>query len=150
MNGEVQTKKLVTIAEMARMLGLSRARFYQLKGTAFPLPLYDPETKRPYYPEELQQLCLEVRRKNCGIDGKPILFYAKGSAPLVRRPRKTDEPSDLIQGLKGLGLNPVMSQQVNAALKTLFPKGTSSLDQGDVLRAVFVHLKRHNSADNVG
>jgi len=150
MSVEIQTKKAVTIAEMARTLGLSRARFYQLKGKAFPLPLYHPKTNRPYYPEELQRVCLEVRRKNCGIDGKPILFYAKGSAPLVRRPRKHDEPSDLIQGLKALGLNPVTSKNVHAALKELFPKGTASMDQGEVLRAVFVHLKRQNSTDNVG
>jgi hypothetical protein len=138
---------------MARMVGLSRSRFYQLMGTAFPLPLHDPITHRPFYHEELQEVCQHVRRKNCGIDGKPILFYAKGSAPIVRKPapaRKPDEQNGLIEGLKALGLNPVTSQVVNAALKELFPKGTSSMDQGEVLRAVFVHLKRQNSADNVG
>jgi hypothetical protein len=153
MSVEIQIQSTVTVAEMARMLGLSRSRFYQLKGKAFPAPHYDPKTKRPYYPEDLQRVCLEVRRKNCGIDGKPILFYAKGSAPLVRKPSpasKPDVPTDLIQGLKALGLNPVTSQVVNAALKELFPKGTSNMDQGEVLRAVFVHLKRQNSADNVG
>ena len=23
-----------------------------------------------------KQVCLEVRRRNCGVDGRPILFYA--------------------------------------------------------------------------
>ena len=32
------------------MVGLSRTSFYQLIGTAFPFPLYDMATKRPYYP----------------------------------------------------------------------------------------------------
>ena len=33
---ESQTKAVVSVAEMARMVGLSRARFYQLVGTTFP------------------------------------------------------------------------------------------------------------------
>ena len=71
------TKAAVTVAEMARMVGLSRARFYQLLGTAFPFPVYDVSTRRPAYVEEQQRVCLEVRRRNCGIDGKPVLFYAR-------------------------------------------------------------------------
>jgi hypothetical protein len=69
------TKAVVSISEMARMVGLSRSRFHQLIGTTFPWPLYAVSTKRPFYDEELQKLCLEVRRRNCGIDGKPVLFY---------------------------------------------------------------------------
>ena len=77
-----KTKAVVTVAEMARMLGLSRARFYQLIGTALPYPIFDVRTRRPFYSEEQQRVCLEVRRRNCGIDGKPILFYARrGGAP---------------------------------------------------------------------
>ena len=62
---------------MARMVGLSRSRFHQLIGTTFPWPLYSVSTRRPFYDEELQKCCLEVRRRNCGIDGKPVLFYSR-------------------------------------------------------------------------
>ena len=34
----VEIKAAVSVAEMARMVGLSRARFYQLVGSAFPHP----------------------------------------------------------------------------------------------------------------
>src|SRR5439155_4380549 len=78
MSVDIQTKNAVTVAGMARILGLSRSRFYQLMGTAFPLPVYDPATHRPFYSQDLQEVCQQVRRKNCGIDGKPILFYSKG------------------------------------------------------------------------
>jgi hypothetical protein len=27
--------------------------------------------------DRLQQVCLEVRQRNCEIDGRPVLFYAK-------------------------------------------------------------------------
>src|ERR1700751_4531911 len=86
-----QTKAAVTVAEMARMVGLSRARFYQLmQAGAFPWPVYAVSTRRPIYVQELQEVCLEVRRRNCGIDGKPVLFYARrlGSAPGRPRPPK--------------------------------------------------------------
>ena len=81
---QTETKSVVSVAGMARMLGLSRARFYQLIGTAFPQPERHPKPERPVYTEELQQVCLEVRRRNCGIDGKPILFYSRrlGTAPI--------------------------------------------------------------------
>ena len=73
------------------MVGLSRARFYQLIGSAFPFPLYQIVTRRPFFDEDLQQVCLEVRRKNCGIDGKPIMFYARrgGSESLPRAKART-------------------------------------------------------------
>jgi len=152
-----ETKAAVTVAEMARMLGLSRSRFYQLIGTAFPRPERQPETGRPIYTEEQQEVCLEVRGRNCGIDGKPILFYARrlGTAPArTKAPKPKLKPkgkdvSALVDGLNALGLTTATAAQVERVTKELFPRGTESIDQGEVLRAVFLHLKRKNSADNV-
>lgn len=151
-----ETKAVVTVAEMARMVGLSRQRFYQLLGSTFPHPLYHTETRRPFYPEELQRVCLEVRRRNCGIDGKPVMFYASGHQPCVRKPvgkrrqpAKTKQHAGLIEGLTALGL--VVSQtQVGEAVKQLFPNGIDGKDEGEVLKTVFLHLKRQNSGDSVG
>src|SRR5262249_38873174 len=127
---EVQTKTVVTVAEMARMVGLSRARFYQLIGSAFPWPIYDVSTKRPYYLEEMQRICLEVRRRNCGIDGKPILFYARRFGATPARPARsnmTSKHADLVEGLKSLGLTSVNGQQIDSALKVLYPGGTNGV-----------------------
>lgn len=141
---QTQTKAAVTVAEMARMVGLSRARFYQLLGTAFPLPVYDVTTRRPHFVEEMQQSCLEVRRRNCGIDGKPILFYSVRSArPLstrVGRTTKKESHAEIIDGLKSLGVT-ATAGQVTAALKERFPQGNQGVDAAEVLKAVFVHLK---------
>ena len=151
-----ETKAVVTVAEMARMVGLSRQRFYQLMGTTFPYPLYRVTTRRPVYPEELQKVCLEVRRRNCGIDGKPVMFYASGHQPCVRKPvRKTKHPAKskqhagLIEGLTALGLI-VSETQVAKAVKLVFPNGIDGKEEGEVLKAVFLHLKRQDSGDNVG
>ena len=150
---EIQTKRFVTVTEMARMVGLSRARFYQLQGTTFPLPVYDVSTRRPIYVEEQQKVCLEVRRRNCGIDGKPVLFYARRPEPrpttvAPRRPTKAKKPkadphSELIEALKSLGLV-ATSGQVASAVKEMFPNGTSGIEQSEVIRTVFVRIKRQN------
>ena len=138
MSASNETKAAVTVAEMARMCGLSRSRFYQLIGTAFPEPERHPETGRPIYTEEIQQVCLEVRRRNCGIDGKPILFYARrlGSAPIRPKPSKPKleaNPGDvmaLVDGLSALGLTTATAAQVQRVTQELFPKGTEGIDQG--------------------
>lgn len=153
-----KTKTVVTVSEMARMVGLSRARFYQLIGSAFPLPVYSVATRRPIYVEELQRICLEVRRRNCGIDGKPILFYSRrssGAPPISKPKKKQPRPADdrlagLIEGVRSLGLTSASRQQVEAAAGQLYPNGVDGEDQAEVLRAVFVRLMRQNRGDNVG
>ena len=152
---------IVSISEMARQVGLSRARFNQLIGSAFPWPLYSLSNHRPFYNEELRNLCLEVRRRNCGVDGKPILFYAKriGTTP-VRKQKKATPPQspppkvepghdDILAGLRSLGLATATMPQVTEAVKELFPGGVNDGNRGQVLRAVFLRLKRQNTADNV-
>jgi hypothetical protein len=154
MNNE--TKAVVSVSEMARMVGLSRQRFYQLKGTTFPHPLYHAATRRPFYPTDLQQVCLDVRRRNFGVDGKPVMFYCTGHRPRVQKPvrkrkpeKKSKQYAGLMDGLTALGL--VVSQdRVAQAVKQLFPNGIGGADEAEVLRAVFLHLKRQDSGDNVG
>lgn len=159
MSDTSQTKKVVTISEMARMVGLSRSRFYQLIGSAFPQPSRD-STGRPFYDEDQQATCLEVRSRNCGIDGRPVLFYARRPAPPVRvqRPSKSKARSGqavsrstaVVEGVRALGLTTATERQVDQAVRQLFPLGTADSEPGEVIRAVFVHLMRRNSTDNVG
>jgi hypothetical protein len=158
MSAQRETKAAVTVAEMARMVGLSRSRFYQLIGTAFPQPERQPGTGRPIYSEEQQKICLEVRRRNCGIDGKPILFYARRPSSAPPRPKpakskilpKSKDVSALLDGLNSLGLTTATAAQVQRVTDELYRNGTDGIDQGEVLRAVFLHLKRQNSTDSLG
>ena len=155
MNSEF--KAAVTVAEMSRMLGLSRSRLYQLIGTAFPEPSRD-ENGRPYYSEEQQRLCLEVRRRNCGIDGKPILFYApRNTTPLPTRSRRKAQDrkardnrnADILDGVRALGLTTATMEQVAGAVEQSFPSGIEGVDPGEVIRQAFLSIRRQNSGDNV-
>ena len=123
-----------------------------VKAGVFPAPLYDVETKRPYYPEDLQAQCLEVRKRNLGINGKVIMFYArrpgltatpKAKTPKVR-PKETERYPDILEGLTALGLV-VTSAQVAEAVGQVFPQGTEGTDPGEVIRKVFLRLKGKNT-----
>lgn len=154
-----QTKAAVSVTEMANMVGLSRARFYQLMGEGcFPKPTYEPETGRPYFDEEQQRACLEVRRRNVGIDGKPALFNARRAklCSTARRPPRRIESmthrlahgvhADLLDAVKALGLALATSAQVEAAMAELYPDGTEGTDPSEIVRAVFLMLKERVSA----
>lgn len=147
----VSTKAAVTVSEMARMVGLSRARFYELvEAGVFPSPVYDVSTRRPHYDEKMQETCLTVRRRNCGVNGKPVLFYCRGhrpstpsvkpSKPPVAKLKPTAVHADLIDGLGALGLVATPAE-VGEAVAALYPAGVNDTDRGQVLRAVFLRLK---------
>jgi len=148
-----QTKIRINVSEMARMVGLSRSRFYQLIGSAFPHPRYDVETKQPFYDEELQQACLEVRRRNCGVDGRAIMFNARknGMTPRTRerqRLKPQTQPAqngELLDNVRALGLTTATTDQIASAIAELYPGGTGSISETEVLRAVFVYLERQES-----
>src|SRR5208283_2975707 len=111
MSENIVSKSVVSITEMARMVGLSRARFYQLvrRGT-FPPADKDAVSNRPCYSEEKQRQILEARRRNCGVDGKAILFYSRrrdlGQTKAPAQPTKPKEKknkyADVIAGLGAL------------------------------------------------
>jgi hypothetical protein len=161
MRDQIVTKTAVSVSEMARMVGLSRARFYQLmEAGVFPLPCYDLRTRRPIYAEEQQVVCLEVRRRNCGVNGQPVMFYSKGhSLSVPSRPARPSKPkrqsspkpdhADLMDGLASLGLTSVTPAHVESAIRSLYPAGTASVAPSEALRAVFLFIKRQNSADSV-
>ena len=148
---QLEARAAVTVSEMAELVELSRARFYELIGTAFPHPVYDVITRRPLYDHELRDSCLEVRRTGRGIDGRPVLFNRKRQTNSVNKtpvPGKQPTvpkdvvPADILDGLKALGLGSVQPDQVRIAIDQLFPNGTESVDQGEVIRQVFVFLMK--------
>ena len=160
MSVDIVTKAAVSVTEMARMVGLSRARFYQLvkKGT-FPAADQDTASNRPCYFEEKQRQILEARRRNCGVDGKPLLFYSRRidagqkrtpARPTVGKVKEVVKKyTDLIDGLAALNITATITQ-VEPLLKELYPNGTDSIDPGEVIRAVFLRIQRQNPGGKQG
>lgn len=140
------TKPIVSITEIAKMLQLSRARFYQLLEQGFfPKPLYDERSKRPYYDLELQKKCLECRQSGIGIDGHSfMLFYSPRKKETVSNPRKkkTVDPitKELGEILESMGLETAFAE-VQKALDKIYPHGTEGIEQGVVVRELFRYFK---------
>jgi hypothetical protein len=154
MTDNIVMKSAVSVTEMARMVGLSRARFYQLvrRGT-FPPADQDSVTGRPCYFEEKQRQVLEVRRRNCGVDGKPLLFYSRRrdfgqtkAAPRPAKPKaKVNNYADVIHCLEQVKIT-MTSAQIEATLKELFPQGTEGIELGTIVEAIIDRIHRQNSS----
>lgn len=152
---EATTPSVVSLSAMATLCKLSRSRFYQLiEDGIMPPPAYDLHTRRPLYPQELQQICLQVRNTNIGINGRYILFYGDTQLSAGTSPRKVSRRAKatngsfaaLKEGLVALGLNNLSDQKIKDTLKAAYPNGTTGVDEGEILRTVFRVLRRQNTA----
>lgn len=152
----VRLKAAVSVSEMARSLRLSRARFYELiEAGVLPPPVYLIRTRRPFYPAELQAVCIRVRESGEGINGEPVVFYAaRSSTTAAKKTRKNGsgpkasrsepEMESLLNGLKQLGINDPEPSAVEAIVAELYPSGVGTEAPESVLTAVFRRLNRRN------
>jgi hypothetical protein len=131
---------ICSVSEMARKLGLSRARFYQLvKSGVFPPP-FRFEAKRPFYSCDLQEKCLAIRKTGVGFNGLPVLFNQ-------RRPRgkahqePTRQYDGFVAALNNMGLK-VTASNVKHAVQALYPAGLEPAhDPSEVLRNLFQYFR---------
>ena len=137
------SKQIFSITEVAQMLQLSRARFYQLLVTGFfPKPLHDDMSKRPYYNQDLQQKCFECRLSGVGSDGSYMLFYSPRKKGTKMRTKKTDpQIKELTETLGSMGLE-ITVEQVKQGLTETYPEGAEGQDQGVVTRELYRYLKQ--------
>ena len=148
-------RTFLSCSAVARKLGLSRQRFWQLrKDGVFPQPQIDKETARQFYTDDQLELCVDLRRRNVGLNGKVVLFYSARSTPSVPKPsnkkRKKKQTSgrhqSIIEALRNFGLSGVNEDQIDEAIGKMFPSGTEGAEQGEVVRQVFLYLQRQNSS----
>lgn len=128
-----------SVSEMAHRLGLSRVRFYQLvKKDVFPPPVRSG-TQRPFYPPDLQDKCLTIRKTRVGFNGLPVLFNKRRQSGKARS-GKGGQYDGLIAALENMGVR-VNANTVRRAIHILYPAGLEeSQDQSEVLRALFQHF----------
>jgi len=149
----------ISVSQMAKLLQISRSRFYQLLDAGFFLPpIYDIRTKRPFYSQDMIEKNVQAKSQNLGVNGEVILFYSPRTniLPKPKRAHSTVEmvsnscPVDveLLESLRALGLENLTEQQVQSALKSCYPNGVDQ-EEDEVLRKIFRHLKCQNSGDNL-
>jgi hypothetical protein len=146
---ESNLRAVVSVSELARMIGLSRSHFHALmKNGVMPRPVYCLHTRRPLFTRELQEQALLVKQTNIGIDGRYVCFYAprQRDIPPQRNNRRlrpvVEQHVELLSGLRSLGISDISDSQVESALTACFPNGVIGTDDGHVLRAVWQHLRR--------
>ena len=137
-------KAVCSVTEMAKKVGLSRVRFYQLlTKDVFPKPLNFGSPKRSFYPLDLQQKCIEIRKTGIGYNGQPVIFNTPGKKRAKKPQNQPDhryEPFATI--LRQLGLN-VTHINVKDAVSTLYPEGLAQHpDEGVVLRNLFNYFRK--------
>ena len=146
---DVTTKVAVTASEMCEMCQISRSRWYEMtKAGVFPKPIRLPSVKRPVYDRDLIAKCLEIRATGIGLNG-PVLFN--------RRPKKAGQPKAkpqrlvknqavdpaievIVDAVKALGLT-TTPQAVCDAVTTLYPSGSTGVEQGELIRKTFLQLQ---------
>ena len=136
-------KAVCSVTELTKKLGLSRARFYQLqKMGVFPMPIYCTRTKRPFYPLELQQKCIDIRKTGIGHNGQATIFYASRKNIPQKSPSPLDHQyEELADLLSQMGLN-VTCNKVRKAVKALYPGGLAQCpDEGMVIRDLFRYFR---------
>jgi predicted DNA-binding transcriptional regulator AlpA len=142
---EGSQRAAVSVSEMASLCQLSRSRFHTLvREGVFPPAVHPGGGKRPYYTHELIQQCLDIRRTGIGQNGQVVLFNRRtGKKASTKRPPAsptTGEFTGLVESLRALGLT-ATADAVATAVQTVFPGGTAGVDQGEVVRKVFLHLQ---------
>ena len=146
-----QIKAAVTVAEMATMVKLSRDRFYDLvRRRVFPPAVYSIRTRRPYYPAELQEICMDVRASGIAFSGEPVTFNRitkrrSQFGPSAKTSGDSKGLRILLGRLKYLGLSCLTLDSLDQALTKCFPKGIGSETEAEVLRGLLRHLTQNQS-----
>jgi len=146
MPSDNQIKAATSVAQMCRLLGMSRSQFYvHVKRGTF----HEPQrlsNGRPFFTASQVEDNLKARELGVGVDGQYVLFYDRKQKaelePAGDKPKA--DISALVQGLKSLGLT-VTTEQAETAVEACYPKGTADAEETDILRAVFRHMKRSGS-----
>lgn len=132
-------KAVCSVSDMANQVDLSRTRFYELmKEGVFPMPTYCVRTGRPYYPLELQQRCIEIRKTGIGHNGQLMMFYSsRRRRPTNRRNISDSKCEKLADDLSTLHLN-VTPNKVKDAIEILYPGMLAKdVDEGVIVGDLF-------------
>lgn len=131
------------------IVGLSRAQFYNLqRDKVFPAALSDQKTGRKYFTLEQQKECYTIRTSGISNSGKFYLFYEPRSSVSPSQQKKTTPKTDpkiteLADTLNHMGIE-VTAEQVAEALKSIYPEGYDTIEDGLLIRQLYRFLKQNS------
>lgn len=142
MKPENPLKAAVSVSAQCRLLKMSRSQFYwHVKRGTFHAPLKLPNG-RPYFTAAMSEDNLRARESGVTVSGEYVIFYERQpTSTKIEIKKHKNDLAALVEGLKALGLGTVTKDQVETALATCFPEGTSGHDDSVLLKRVFRHLK---------
>lgn len=142
MKSEEPLKAAVSVSAMCRLLKISRSQFYwHVKRGTFHAPL-KLANGRPYFTAAMAEDNLRARESGVTVSGEYVIFYERQpTSSRIELKKFKNDLAALIEGLKASGLSTVTKDQVESALTTCFPEGTTGHDDNVVLKRVFRHLK---------
>ena len=146
----------MSVAAHVRQLNMSRGRFYELVAEGFFLrPIFLTANRRPAYTAKMAERNILAKTAGIGMNGEPRVFNRRHDGEQVEqrqsrsngRQRQSSGPlGHLVASLRSLGIEAVSEEQVSQAVAELFPDGIGDCEQGNVIRAVFRHLRRSGTA----
>jgi len=143
-------EEVCSVSRQAKKLGLSRPRFYQLqKMGVFPPPVYCIRTKRPMYPQSLQQACMEIRRRGIGYNGLPVIFYSGRNDKTNPSGQKSDGYyKEIANALENFGIK-ASAVEIKKAINTVFPNGLAQDDFDGVALGELCHYFKKERQNGV-
>jgi predicted DNA-binding transcriptional regulator AlpA len=132
----------MTATELGTLIGLSRARIYQLcRAGRFPKPSKGEFTTRSFFSAEAVQTVLKIKAEGIALDGRPIVFNKITSPRKKNSPKAQTQsaPNPILDYLEGLGLS-VNAGQLDGVLAELFPHGWQSHPQEEVVQKAYQRL----------
>ncbi len=137
-------EEVCPVNKLAKKLGLSRPRFYQLqKMGVFPPPVYCIRTKRPMYPQRLQQACMEIRRRGIGYNGLPVIFYSGRNGKTKPSCQKSESNyKEIANALEKFRIK-ASAVEIKKAINKVFPDGLAQDDfDGIALGKLCLYFKK--------
>ena len=112
------------------------------------MPIYCIRTRRPFYTQDLQQTCLDIRKTGIGHNGQPVVFNNMRKDMPEKPQNQSEQRSKVITDtLAQMGLN-VTHKKVKTAINNLYPDGLPhSSDEGKVIRDLFRYFSDNYKKD---
>lgn len=144
-----------SVAETARLCGISRSRFYELiEAGVMPMPVYCVRSRRPLFTQELAAQCVEIRESNLALDGRYVVFYERRNPPASttnpapasqRRRTPSIDPlaQEMIESLRSMGITESETAMAEA-IRECCPNGVTEERFEQDLLLIFGDLRRRD------